>query len=91
MQFVASHFEVPQLRVDVSQERPSCEQSVQAEPKLPHAEGSVPARQLVVPPWKLQQPFVQLSGPQFAVGRAQTLPRATSHEVKPFAMQSEHC
>ena len=88
---MASHLLLPQLRVAVSQVRPSTEQSLQVEPKSPHAEGSVPARQLVVPPWKLQQPFEHDSGPQFSVGRAHTFPRATSHDVKPVAMQSEHC
>ena len=89
LQFVASHLLLPQLRVAVSHVRPSTEQSVQIEPKSPQAEGSVPARQLVVPPWKLQQPFEHDSGPQSAVGRAQTLPRATSHDGKRHDSQKE--
>ena len=90
VQFVASHLVVLHARVAPSHVRPSCEQSVQVAPLLPHAVASLPARQVATPLSKLQHPLGHSSGPQFALGRSQTRPFVTSQVVKPFAMQSEH-
>jgi len=63
-QLDASHLLVLQTRVTVSHVRPWTEQSVQAWPERPQACGSLPARQVLVPPSKLQQPPGQSPGPQ---------------------------
>jgi hypothetical protein len=89
LQLEASHLPTLHERWIGSHARPCSEQSVHAAPERPQAFGSLPARQIEVPPVKLQHPPEHVEAPQFVTVRAQTLPFGTSQVWKPFAMQSE--
>ena len=87
VQFVASHFAAPQVRLVASQTRPDPAQLTHWLPAVPQADGSVPLRQSVRPLLSTEQHPLGHVAP-LHVGSMRPHTCVDVHMLKPVPMQS---